>query len=461
MKAITCIVLALAACAPNLADETILREDFETVADGKLPAGWVIDGGQWSVTNGWLRGAASKGEATVWFGLSDARDVAVSADIRFVEARKDTRWAALALRDAGPEAPGVQIKVRQDATRRNGLELAARRPAGAGKGWRVFQTAAAARRFSPGKSHHLRIEARGDWIRVFFDSQKVIECPRGTDVSDSGRVGLRLWDAVVEFDNVVVARVDPLSADELRRLRPRPLVVAHRGFSEIAPENTLAAYRLAIEAGADMAECDVYLSSDGVPVLLHDANLKRTTGRDAPITSLPLSEIKKLDAGSWKSPKFAGERIPTLVEALKLVHNHLRFVIEIKQQGMEQEVIAAIHEAGVKPEDVMIFSFHRDVVEKIAKAQPRLPTTWLISGMPCEASARRAKIAQALEARSTAIGLPLDRVDPAIVRLAHESGLLVFVWTANDPADMRYLRRIGVDAIITNRPDVLLKILEQ
>jgi glycerophosphoryl diester phosphodiesterase len=248
---------------------------------------------------------------------------------------------------------------------------------------------------------------------------------------------------------------------ELRRLRTRLLVVAHRGFSYRAPENTLASYRLAIKAGADMAECDVWLSADRVPVLLHDENLKRTTGADAVVGSLPLAKLKELDAGRWKSPEFAGEHVPTLGEVLKLVAGKLRLAIEIKPAGIEPEVVAAIHEAGVRPADVMIFSFKREVIEAIAKLEPSLPTTWLIGEMLWQDSGRREKLAEALQARASAVGLPVPRVDPAIVRLARESGLPIFVWTVNDPADMRYLMRIGVDGIITDRPDLLVRILEQ
>ena len=459
--AITCTIFTLILASTNPARDIPLHENFDAIADGSLPTGWTTDGGKWSVVEGRLRGAALDGEATVWFGPSDARDMSLSADVRFIEAREETRWVALTLRDAGHDSPGIQFTVRHDPARRNGLELAARRPASAGGDWRVFQTATGPQQCTPGECHRLRIEERGDWIRACLDAHTIFECPRGADISKTGRTGLRINGAIVEFDNVVIESTTPMSVNELRRLRSRPLVVAHRGFLSRAPENTLAAYRLAIQAGADMAECDVHLTADRVPVLLHDDNLKRTTGCDAPVASLPLSEVQTLDAGSWKSPEFAAERVPTLTETLQLIHRQLRLVIEIKSTGMESEVLAAVRQAGVQPQDVMIFSFNRGVVDEIAKAEPRLPTTWLIGDLPYEEDARRAMIADALSARCSAIGLPRTSADPAILRLAHESGLSVFVWTVNDPADMRYLLRIGVDAIITDCPDVLLGILAE
>ena len=451
--------VALSMSTPSAADEVVLRQTFEASAGNALPADWPADGSIWSVRDGALYGTALDGEATVLLGEQAWRDVALAADVRFVNARDPKRWFALLLREGGPSAPGIQFTVRRDLRSRNGLELAARRAKGDGSGWRVFQTAAAPTDDQDDHDHHLRIEARGEWIRGFLNGEKVFDCPRGSEISDNGRLGFRISGCAVRVDNIEVSRLAPVPSAQ-RHLRTHPLIIAHRGFSYRAPENTLVAYRQAIQAGADMAECDVRLSADRVPVLLHDENLKRTTGLDAPVTSLPLAKLVELDAGSWKSPEFAGERIPTLCETLRLVNGKLRLVIEVKPAGMEREVLAAIREAGTDPCEVMIFSFKREVVETLARLEPQLPTTWLIGQMPWREEERRATIAQALSARVSAIGLPATRVDPAIVRMAHESGFPIFVWTVNDPADMRYLKRIGVDGIITDRPDVLLQILE-
>ena len=289
----------------------------------------------------------------------------------------------------------------------------------------------------------------------------IFEVPRGEEVPGNGCPVLRISAATIAIDSVEVANFRPWTAEQLRRLHTHPLVIAHRGFSWVAPENTLAAYKLAVDAGAQLAECDVWLSADGVPVLLHDSSLKRTAGRDAKVNELTVAELKQLDAGGWKDERFAGERIPTLLEALQLVKGHLRFVIEIKQTGMEEQVIAAIREADIDPADVMIFCFNRSVVARIVKLEPRLPTTWLIGDLPYDQAERRAMIADAVADRLSAIGVARTSADPALVRLARESGLSLYVWTADEPADMRYLKRIGVDGIITDRPDVLWNILEE
>jgi len=234
---------------------------------------------------------------------------------------------------------------------------------------------------------------------------------------------------------------------------PRPLVVAHRGFSWVAPENTLAAYRKAIEIQAEMAECDVQLSRDGVVVCMHDDTLERTTNGTGGVRDKTLVELQQLDAGSWKGPEYIGERIPTLVELLRLVDGRLRLVIEIKQPGIEREVIATIAEAGVAPESVMIFSFDYDTVRQIAVLEPLLPTTWLINELPDDPPSRDRLVRQSLRARVNAIGLSKDHVDAGFVRRAKSCGLPVFVWTVNEVDQMRRLIAQGVDAIITDRPD--------
>jgi len=210
-----------------------------------------------------------------------------------------------------------------------------------------------------------------------------------------------------------------------------------------------------------MAECDVRLSADGAMVLMHDQTLKRTAGVDAKVVDLKLDQLQKLDVGKWKSPEYAGEKIPTLKEALALVKGKLRLVIEIKEISIEKEVVADIKACGIGPQDLMIFSFHREVVETIARLEPTLPTTWLVGDLSYRPGERRRVLGEALLARVSALGLRKDRVDPDFVRLAHECGFQIFVWTVDDPADMRFLIRAGVDGIISNCPDVLLNTLKE
>ncbi|MFT7486161.1 MAG: glycerophosphoryl diester phosphodiesterase [Candidatus Paceibacteria bacterium] len=232
-----------------------------------------------------------------------------------------------------------------------------------------------------------------------------------------------------------------------------PMIIAHRGASFEAPENTLASYALAVEQGAQLAECDVYLTKDGVPVLFHDADLNRTTNGTGPIVESSLAELKQLDAGSWKGARYSEERIPTLVEFLLAVKGQLRPVIEVKgkDRNIEGAIIAALNEAKFPPEDVMMFSFHYKVLAELARQEPSLPTTWLVTP-PAAGEDLRPFFHVALKARLSAIGVAHKHVTKELLRRAHESGLAVYVWTVNDQARMVELASMGVDAIITDRP---------
>ena len=240
-----------------------------------------------------------------------------------------------------------------------------------------------------------------------------------------------------------------------------PLAVAHRGFPWAAPENTLISYQLAMQAGASVAECDVHLSADGVPVIIHDQNLERTTGVQRNVGELTVRELKKLDAGSWKDNKFAGEPIPTLVEALEFVKGKMRFIIEVKARGMETPVLEAIQSVGVEHEELMVISFDYDTVKNVAQTKKRLPTAFLIEELGIEEHDRQAFIQKALHAKTSGVGLSKDHVDVEFVELAHNKGLDVFVYTANELDDMRHLLRIGVDGIISDRVDLLLGVLRE
>jgi glycerophosphoryl diester phosphodiesterase len=433
-------------------------EVFDPRSQTGLPAAWEITGGSWVVKSGRLRASTEGGsaEATIMLGPRTWRDVAVEADMAFAPAADARTAFSLLVREQNDAAPGVQFAVRHDGTRPGRVEIAAKRPS-PGQGWRVLQRSRLAESLSGDKVHRVRIEAVGRWIIGYVDGTRVLRSCRGDEFGAPGRLGLRVNGGTVVIDRVAVQRLS--AADEPRLVRTRPLCIAHRGFSSVAPENTLASYRRAIQVGAEMAECDVYLTKDGVPILLHDETLERTAGRKAMPGDLTLAEIKTLDAGAWKSPEFVGERVPTLQEALESVKGRLRLVIELKEPSIAPAVIKAIHAAGVQPEDVVIFSFHPGAVDQIARLEPLLPTVWLVDDPGTSRAAWGKVIRESLRLRASGLGLSLTCVDPDLVRLAHESGLSVYVWTINEPQDMSYLVRLGVDAIITDRPDVLLGLL--
>jgi len=237
----------------------------------------------------------------------------------------------------------------------------------------------------------------------------------------------------------------------------KPAVVAHRGASGECPENTLAAFRRAIELGADFFETDVRLSRDGVAVLMHDGTLDRTTDGAGPIADLTLEEIKRLDAGSWKAGEFAGERVPTLAQALELAAGRIRVCIEIKDPAAVEHVIEAVRAAKMD-DQVIVLCFDDAVLARTRGLAPQIPRLLLV-GMqgpgdpPTEEIIRRCRAVEA-----AVMGVSHKGASRDLVEAAHAAGIRVLFWTVNDPERMGELIALGADAIGSDSPDEVLRI---
>ena len=241
----------------------------------------------------------------------------------------------------------------------------------------------------------------------------------------------------------------------------RPLNIAHRGASKIAPENTMAAFQKALEIGADGIEFDVRLSSDGVPVVIHDTTVDGTTDGNGRVADLPLRELRRLDAGASFDVTFAGARIPTLAQVFEILGEQLLLNIELKQEGFFgsglEEAVADLIQKHTLEQGVLVSSFNPLALRRIQRISPRLRTA-LLSAHPGSRVLRTAGLA--LGRPSWALHPEYAGVDATLVSWAHARGLRLHTWTVDDPADMRRLIRWGVDGIITNVPDVLRDVLD-
>jgi len=231
------------------------------------------------------------------------------------------------------------------------------------------------------------------------------------------------------------------------------LVIAHRGASGNAPENTLAAFRKAVALGASFIETDLQLSRDARFVAIHDATVNRTTNGQGAVHDMALADLRKLDAGSWFGSEFAGERIPTLEEILEFSKkNDVVFYLEIKPGGSwggEHALIGSLRESGEIPRTVVI-SFDPSIVLSLRKIEPTLMTGLLYDG----------QIENPLD-KAVAIGARQlvvrgDLVTPALISEAKKKDLQVVCWTVNHPAHMRLLAAAGVDGIMSDYPDRLV-----
>lgn len=257
------------------------------------------------------------------------------------------------------------------------------------------------------------------------------------------------------------------------RLRTAPLVIAHRGSSAVAPENTLAALRQAVLDGADAVEFDVRRTRDGALVLLHDPTLERTTdirshrrAGSTDLAGLTLSQVRCLDAGSWKGPEFRAEPVPTLAAALEFLRpTGLHAVVEVKspetQPGLAIEVAEEIRRLGLAPSRVTVQSFHLASMRAVRHRFPEL-RVGVLGGRSARGLSDRLEGLRLAEVADFADQLnPHHRlIDRRLVDRIHDRRLTCLTWTVNSVRSMRRAVRIGVDGIITDRPRALRLLLD-
>jgi len=262
----------------------------------------------------------------------------------------------------------------------------------------------------------------------------------------------------------VVARTLQLVSTE------RPLVIGHRGFCAFAPENTLPSFELALEAGVDLVECDYRQAADGELLVIHDAELDRTTdarhrwgGRKIPVASKTALEITTLDAGRWFDPRYAGTRVPTLSEALDWIAP--RGIALLERKSGDVDSLVRVLQETKRAGRVVVQSFDWKFLRALHERLPDLPLAALgpLAGLP---GARKApgvfgwltgRWLRALRKTGVSVVVWNKQVSRAAVRQAHRQGLRVWVYTVNRPELADHLLDLGVDGLITNNPALIWK----
>ncbi|PKK96252.1 MAG: hypothetical protein CVV58_07330, partial [Tenericutes bacterium HGW-Tenericutes-3] len=253
----------------------------------------------------------------------------------------------------------------------------------------------------------------------------------------------------------IFAVVKPESRIELLN---ETLVIAHRGASLYAPENTLSSINYAIDQGADAVEFDVRLTKDGIPVLLHDEALKRTTSvtTSVKIIDLTLEEVKQLSAGRWFSEEFNDESIPTLEEALDAINQNIRIFLEFKVNSteLEQKTVDLINDYHMMDQTIFL-STNRFQLERIKQIDPDYQTLLLISSYygNHEALVNFEEVDAYGFERSFIIS------NPGFVDMIHNKGKQVYVWTVNNPTHIQELMNFDIDGIITDDPIIAKEVI--
>lgn len=240
---------------------------------------------------------------------------------------------------------------------------------------------------------------------------------------------------------------------------PRPIIIAHRGDKSHAPENTLAAFSLAAEKKADAIEFDVKLSADGQVVVLHDQTVDRTTNGKGNVSRLPLAAIKELDAGTWFSEQFRGERVPTLDEVFETVGKRVLMNVELTNyanpnDGLVPKVAELVKKHALQ-DRILFSSFFSRNLRKARLLLPEVACGLLAS------SGILGLWARSIGWRGDFLALHpyLREASPTLIRRVHAAGKRLHVWTVNSEEDLKRMIDLGVDAIFTDDPGLILHLL--
>lgn len=224
-------------------------------------------------------------------------------------------------------------------------------------------------------------------------------------------------------------------------------LTAHRGDSAHCPENTIAAFQAAADLGVDCIELDLQTTSDGVFVVLHDQNLRRTIGVDLDIKKMSYAELEKLDAGHWYSTRFAGQQVPTFEQVLDLAKkDHVRLNAEIKPEDLDSDGIKTLIdliERHHMESQCAVASWNYEILRRVKRCRPAITTVYVVG-------TRKEDVEQLRCADE--ISMKLDCVTPDVVKRVHACGKRLHVWTADTPAEVRTMTDLQVDDIITDDP---------
>lgn len=242
-----------------------------------------------------------------------------------------------------------------------------------------------------------------------------------------------------------------------KQLRQSVEVIGHRGNSDAAPENTLAAIETAFAVGATMVEVDVRLSRDGIPVVIHDETLERTTNGEGPVAAMTSSELSLLDAGSWKGPAYAGERIPSLAALFRAAKGKGRVLLDLKVEGMGAAIAQVARSVGLGHDALAVGTW--------TETQTTDSVRHLQGAEVLQSDTAPQQWDDAFFGRQRARGVTGFEIPSPwsadFVAAAHRHGMPVYAYTINDERLMRDVVAMGIDGIETDVPALLVRVLRE
>jgi glycerophosphoryl diester phosphodiesterase len=237
-------------------------------------------------------------------------------------------------------------------------------------------------------------------------------------------------------------------------LKDRTEIMAHRGASAAAPENTMAAIVRAIADGAHWVEIDVQRTTDDAVVVIHDRDLMKIGGDPLVVAESPLEEIVAVDIGSWFDTKYANQRIPTLDEVLKRCKDKIKVNIELKYYGWDERLaqkVVEIVEKNAMENDIVVMSLQAKAVRQVKDLRPK----WQVGLLSAAA------LTDIVHEEADFLAVHSRMATPGFVKRVHDAGKLLFVWTVNDAVGIMKMFDLGIDALITDKPELASRLLDQ
>jgi len=259
------------------------------------------------------------------------------------------------------------------------------------------------------------------------------------------------------FTLLVAANIASTGSAPKTLAENKNIVTAHRGSSAAAPENTLSSIRKAIRDGAGYAEIDVQETADGVVILMHDNTARRTAGIDKPVWEIDSGELRKASAGAWFGKQFEDDRVPTLDEAIQTSKGRIRLNIELKNNGHQKQLAektVALLQKHKFENHCTITSFDPELLRKVKKLRPGIKTGRIIG--------EKSDVTERLYASNDyeVISAAYPLIDEQFMRDAREHHKEVYAWTVNEKKSMQRMVSLGVDSVITNEPERLVRLLK-
>ena len=438
--------------------KVVYQENFDKTTS--LDGFTLFSSDKWKIENGKLVHPMTGGTPQLLLPKETlGQDMAIQADVTMLQAANDTRWAGIFLRHLEDKPIFTQMPVRFNRMTEvaDGIIDANNR-----FNWRVYSPAHKPDGKPATATRTHRLEIRGNIARAFIDGK--CACIAFLDKSSvhPGRAGFSLSSVHVEIDNIVVEKLPPLSMEEkiaIAKLNVSlPFVIAHRGFSERYPENTLEAIKGALEAGADGVEIDARISKDGVVYCLHDDTLNRTTNGTGPARQKTIAELRALDAGSKFNKQFAGAKIALFEDVVKVVkEKDATVLVDLK----EVAAVDAICDILIKHNATRNALLDTGSPAIAKKYRSRIPdaTVICITGVQ---GPRKNDFARNLK-KNGFDALFAQFQSPFLLNLTdlRLQGLSIFFWTINNPNDVVNAWKVGADGIITDRPTMVKETLDR